>query len=409
MVGPSPPTHAKKNQPFFVKNGTVDVQHKRRMQQLQANQADVARLEAELAALQAGGEPADGEARARRRHAIQSMRRLVARKQAEEVEYYRDAGDTLFKYYDMLENQAASAAGGAPPPQRPKPPPAKGPGQKNINILSMIFRGGARSPGPTTPSAARPAAAEAEPPRQNKTDLVHSYLKLTDRNFVQDADDTHDDLYCEDCKRRTRQFLPNEGVTMCTRCYRVDKMIVDYDRPSYREPPKEISYFAYKRINHFNEWLNQIQGKETTDISDEVFDRILMELKKQKINNMVSLKPHKVKEILKKLKINKYYEHIPHIINRLSGVPTRTLSPECEEKLRNMFKMIQMPFLKYSPPERKNFLSYAYVLHKFIQLQGMDEYLPSFPLLKSREKLHQQDVIWEKICKELGWQFLKSL
>jgi hypothetical protein len=28
---------------------------------------------------------------------------------------------------------------------------------------------------------------------------------------------------------------------------------------------KEISYFAYKRINHFQEWISQIQGKETTD------------------------------------------------------------------------------------------------------------------------------------------------
>ena len=74
-----------------------------------------------------------------------------------------------------------------------------------------------------------------------------------------------------------------------------------------------------------------------------------------------------------------------------------------------MFKEIQIPFIRHCPKDRKNFLSYSYVLHKFVELLGLDEFLPSFPLLKSREKLHQQDLIWEKICRDLGWEFIRSL
>jgi hypothetical protein len=44
-----------------------------------------------------------------------------------------------------------------------------------------------------------------------------------------------------------------------------------------------------------------------------------------------------------------------------------------------------------------------------MQLLEKDQYLDSFPLLKSREKLHQQDIIWKKICNELGWDFIPSL
>ena len=72
-------------------------------------------------------------------------------------------------------------------------------------------------------------------------------------------------------------------------------------------------------------------------------------------------------------------------------------------------KEIQIPFIRHCPKDRKNFLSYSYVLHKFVELLGLDEFLPSFPLLKSREKLHQQDLIWEKICRDLGWEFIRSL
>ena len=121
------------------------------------------------------------------------------------------------------------------------------------------------------------------------------------------------------------------------------------------------------------------------------------------------LSTHKLREILKKLKLNKYYEHVPHIINRLNGVPPPTISRETEEELRRMFKEIQMPFHKFCPKDRKNFLSYSYVLHKFMQLLEMDEFLPCFMLLKSREKLHQQDQIWKKICEYLRWEFIASV
>ena len=64
---------------------------------------------------------------------------------------------------------------------------------------------------------------------------------------------------------------------------------------------------------------------------------------------------------------------------------------------------------KNCPNNRKNFLSYSYVLHKFCELLEYDNLLPHFPLLKSREKLQQQDNIWKLICKDLNWEFIPSI
>ena len=123
---------------------------------------------------------------------------------------------------------------------------------------------------------------------------------------------------------------------------------------------------------------------------------------------MVDLTTTKIREFLKKLKLNKYYEHVSHIISRLNGLPPPIIDRKTEEQLRNMFKEIQAPFMKYCL-KKKNFLSYSYVLHKFAQLLELDDFLVNFPLLKSREKLHHQDKVWEKICNDLGWQFIKSV
>ena len=74
------------------------------------------------------------------------------------------------------------------------------------------------------------------------------------------------------------------------------------------------------------------------------------------MEDISQLSTHKLREILKKLKLNKYYEHVPHIINRLNGVPPPTISRETEEELRRMFKEIQMPFHKFCPKDRKTFI-----------------------------------------------------
>ena len=204
-------------------------------------------------------------------------------------------------------------------------------------------------------------------------------------------------------------FSTNEALFTCTKCGYQDFVLIDSDKPSYKDPPREVSYYAYKRINHFNEWIAQFQAKESTEIPNDVYECILDELKKERINDTRMLKASKIREILKKMKFNKYYEHVPHILNRLNGQNAPVMSREVEEKLRYMFKEIQPSFQKHCPEGRSNFLSYSYVLYKFCELLELDEYLPSFPLLKNRDKLYVQDKIWQKICEDMGWEFIRTV
>lgn len=128
-----------------------------------------------------------------------------------------------------------------------------------------------------------------------------------------------------------------------------------------------------------------------------------------RVTNLNDIRHHDIKHILKKLELNKYYEHIPHIMCKITGNPPPTLSRETEESLKQMFKEIQEPYEKYRPPCRTNFLSYAYILHKTFQILKLDKYTEYFPLLKSREKLRAHDKIWKLICDDLGWEFIPSI
>ena len=206
-----------------------------------------------------------------------------------------------------------------------------------------------------------------------------------------------------------REEISSEGILVCPKCGSEEYALVVSDFPSFRDPPKERNNYAYKKINHLNEILNQFQAKESTIIPEDVMNEVVLEIRKRRINNIADLSEEDIRQILKKLGRSKYYEHRAHILSRLNGNPPPTITPEIEEKIRTMFQEIQAPFLLYCPNDRTNFLSYSYILYKFFELLELDEYKVFFPLLKSRDRLIAHDNIWLKICKYLNWEFISSV
>ena len=214
--------------------------------------------------------------------------------------------------------------------------------------------------------------------------------------------------HCLQCNV-AREEISSEGILVCPKCGSEEYALVVSDFPSFRDPPKERNNYAYKKINHLNEILNQFQAKESTIIPEDVMNEVILEIRKRRIANIADLTEDDIRQILKKLNRSKYYEHRAHILSRLNGNPPPTITPEIEEKIRAMFQDIQAPFLLYCPNDRTNFLSYSYILYKFFELLELDEYKVFFPLLKSRDRLIAHDQIWKKICDYLQWEFIQSV
>ena len=238
-------------------------------------------------------------------------------------------------------------------------------------------------------------------------DLYEQYLAHTDPHHVISVEYNKADDVCHKCGVE-RELNASDAIMVCPKCGEEIPTVMDSDKPSYRDPPHENMYFAYKRINHFKEQLSHFQAKETTKIPQEIYDIILVEFKKEKKTNLATLSRSRVKKYLQKyghLGYNKYYENINQIICHMNGIQPFSMKPDVEEQLCSMFQKIQEPFEKHRPVGRTNFLSYSYVIYKFCQLLGYNEYLQYFNLLKSKDKLRQQDKIWKNICAELEWKY----
>lgn len=238
-------------------------------------------------------------------------------------------------------------------------------------------------------------------------DIVQKYLSNVDDTFLDINSFVYQTDICSYCHKGELIPIDDEGILICNECYHNVPYLIENEKPSYKEPPKEVCFYAYKRINHFKEILAQFQGKETTQIPQEVIENIKLQIKKERIE-LSQITNTKTKEVLKKLGYNKYYEHIPFIKDKL-GIKPPIMRPELEETLCNLFIELQSPYSKFCPDNRVNFLNYYYTAYKLCELLGETQYLPLFPLLKDREKRIEQDNIWRLICEELNWEFIPTL
>jgi hypothetical protein len=243
-------------------------------------------------------------------------------------------------------------------------------------------------------------------PTDLMNDCVQTYMEKNCFESINLKCYSYNKTMCDNCSVGELIKVNHEGIIICNHCFTNHKFLVDNDKPSYKEPPKEVSFYAYKRINHFREILSQFQAKESTDIPPEIITTIMNQVKKERIHPS-ELNNKKTKEILKKLGFNKYYEHIPFIKDKL-GIKPPVMTPKLEETLCNLFMDIQRPYAKYCPDDRVNFLNYYYTLYKLCELLGENQYLEFFPMLKDQKKV-EQDEIWKKICKELDWDFIPTI
>lgn len=230
-----------------------------------------------------------------------------------------------------------------------------------------------------------------------KSVLIDTYLSKFEHNYYnQKGELNYEKIMCHNCNVN---YITEQSFLVCPSCGKCLQTVEQSADLSYKEL-QDFDYrpqFTYDKMTHLEDWLRRFQAKENRNIPQEILDKVILEANKERVQDLNTLTEDKIKRYLKKLNLNEYYDNVIGIINRINGRPPFTLTSEIEEKIKIMFQQIQDPYEKFKPQGRKNFLSYSYTLHKFFQILGLHEFAKYFPLLKSTDKLRQQDDIFKKI------------
>ena len=239
-------------------------------------------------------------------------------------------------------------------------------------------------------------------------ELFHLYMKEVEG--VEPKRSMRNVMSCTNCG--SLELLRDRETISCADCGMVNDNSVIDSKPSFKDMDRINicpATFTYKRENHFKEWLDSLEATGKNDVPDEVLDSVRYELKKQRYVDETKITAVVIRGILKKLKHNKYYDCIPMILSTVIGRPPLVIPTELREKLHKMFRKVQKIYHVHAPKHRSNFFSYPYILYKFCELLEADYVLPYLTLLKSAEKLYQQDQVFKSICTALEWEFIRTL
>jgi hypothetical protein len=338
--------------------------------------------------------------------------------QSKETDYFIKTGNILYEYYNEMDDVAKQEDDSPLLKKKEKKEKKKVVGGENEPKIGAFFGISAKQDEVEENNEGKRVLKMNDFVQMgtniDRASKLDAYLSKIDKSYGIRGKVHNKIDFCKKCKvmyNKDYELIVNhiEGFMSCLKCGHMEYVIIESDKPNYKDPPPEATYFAYKRTNHLNEILNQIQAKESTDIPDEVLDAVREEIRKERIKDLTELTNKKIRYYLRKLNLNKYYEHIAHIINRLNGLPPPIITKDIEDKIRIMFSAVNSAWGEIPKKPKKNFLNYNYVLYKFVELLDRDEYKVLFPLLKSRDKIVSHDVVWKEICEKLGWEFLRTI
>lgn len=216
-----------------------------------------------------------------------------------------------------------------------------------------------------------------------------------------------DDQLCEDCNCN-RVMDARQAIATCPRCS--GSITSQSSDTSYREGTQIHTPYLYNKSNHFKDHLKRFTARESTIIDESVLQIVREQLSRRfSDGNFQTVTLDNVHAILKRQHLSKEYMHEMRIWSLVTSNQPPALSVQQERELLHMFQLIEEPWRKHKPAERKNMLSYAYLIHKLSQMLGYDDIALHFKLLKSREKIILQDDLWKKICLDLEWPYCRTI
>ena len=116
-----------------------------------------------------------------------------------------------------------------------------------------------------------------------KKNILDEYLQKIDSKYISKIKIDVNICKCPNCKTEMVVY-PSDGIQICENCGIQQNILIESDKPSFKDPPMEVCYFSYKRINHFNESIG-IDVKNVINEFYKIFN-LLKIIKKMIFNNL---------------------------------------------------------------------------------------------------------------------------
>ncbi len=170
------------------------------------------------------------------------------------------------------------------------------------------------------------------------------------------------DLVCRECGV-SLIMLPKEAAVVCPQCgSHTPFQETTADALPFGERPP-CSQSTYSRHNHMAEFLAQVQGRENTEVPQDVVDRLRAQLRKHRLlDSPARITPPVVRNHLRQIKLSRWYDNAMQLAIIVTGgrCPRLVLPPDLVRDIYASFALAQEPFdVAIQGDKRTNFLAYS--------------------------------------------------
>lgn len=126
-----------------------------------------------------------------------------------------------------------------------------GGGKVNVNVLNNFFKINVNDSEFADVISKKYSASK---------NIYRNYWKNVNNEISNIQDFVHHSDVCQSCHKGELIPQDEEGILICNnrKCGVFITYIIDSSKPTNKEPPNEVSYTAYIRLNHFKEILSQL-------------------------------------------------------------------------------------------------------------------------------------------------------
>lgn len=229
------------------------------------------------------------------------------------------------------------------------------------------------------------------------------------------------------CGNKT-EFIKDDDRAVCAVCSTEQSLISNTSSFSDVGRVNMASKYTYNRKVHFRDCIIQYQGKQKTNIPEEIYTIVEVKLIEKKIISVDdSLKKEKryekvtratILDILKELDskdVKKYYDDIVLIHHALTGQPCDNIEYLEDALLEDFDKLTETYDNVYTvvdgekASKRKNFINAQFVLYQLLKRHGHPCHEMDFLTLKTSERKRFHHTICKELFTTLGWKYSYSI
>jgi hypothetical protein len=222
--------------------------------------------------------------------------------------------------------------------------------------------------------------------------------------------------YICQCGNKTN-YIEKQNKIICNECSHVhciqsiQTSFKDIDRVNLSQK------YKYKKKVHFRDTVNQYQGKQNKKIEPEIFKilenqflihNLINTECKNDYEKYANITKEHIYMFLFETNNSNYYEDINMIHTHFTGIPCPDIS-HIEHLLYEDFDKVVDAYETLEDIDRVHFLNGQYILYQLLRRRKFKVKESDFDILKTRERLVEHDIIYQKICMKLEWTFIPTV